>query len=333
MIEPSRFSGSPQDVGFARAQVLAALPMPAVTADELAFAKDCKNVASDLNPDLIRVYDGFLEGGGWDADRFLVYFFARRQGLLRGCTNFAVLPEACAGDETLVGRNYDWAYSDLAFCEARSIEMAGSFPFVSYTHHWIGHPDCLNSQGLFVAISSLPRSEAKQPGIQWNLLVDAIAMTCSSVDEAVDLLTTWPHLRSITYLVADRKSAAAVEATDSDTVVREPVDGVVAATNHVYGRSDESDRTRHSVARYDRARERLLGNAPDIDRIDVVDVLKDPVCTIREGRRFLHPLDHVPLAAMENWGTIWSTFCRPGQKQIEIAQGHPQDVPYIAIDW
>ena len=307
--------------------------MQAVSHDEIEFAKACQDRVAELNPLLIRLYEGYLAEGGWDPDPFLVYFFARKQGLLRGCTNFAVVPEASSDGETIAGRNYDWAYSDLAFCEARVIELEGALPFVSYTHHWVGHPDCLNDAGLFIAISSLPRMDVGRPGIQWNLLVDTMAMTCATVAEAIDLLTNVVHLRAMTYLLADRTTAAAVEASDSGTVIRYPDDGIVVATNHVVGKLDDSDRTRHSVARYDTAFHQLSRKAPGITRGDVETVLKDPVCTIRDGKRFLHPLDHVPLSALENWGTIWSTVCRPGRGRLDIAAGHPQDVPFQTVDW
>lgn len=307
--------------------------MPEVAPEEIRLAEGCREAAADLNPALIELYEGFLKGGGWDPDQFLVYFFARRQGLLRGCTNFAVLPEASASGETLVGRNYDWAYSDLSYCEARAIKVSGALSFVSYTHHWIGHPDCLNEAGVFIAISSLPAVEATQPGIQWNLLVDTIAMTCRSVKEGVDLLTGVSHLRSMTYLLADGSDAAAVEASSAGTTVRRPVGGIAIATNHVVGALDGTDRTRHSIARYDRAEGTLKGKAPNVQETDVIRVLRDPVCTIRDGRRFLHELDHVPLAALENWGTIWSTVCRPAKREIKIAAGHPDDVPYVPVAW
>lgn len=307
--------------------------MPEVSQAERDFAVACRDAAGDLNPGLIELYEGFASEGNWDPDQFLVYFFARRQGLLRGCTNFAVLPDASASGSTLVGRNYDWAYSDLAYCEARVIEIEDALPFVSYTHHWAGHPDCLNAAGLFIAISSLPKREAVEPGVQWNLLVDAMGMSCATVEEAVDLLTRVRHLRAITYLLADPTTAAAVEGGPYGTTVRRPDGGLVVATNHVVGDHDTSDRTRHSMARYGRAIELLAATSPDITEREVVSVLKDPVCTIREGKRYLHPLDHVPLSALENWGTIWSTICRPADRAIKVAQGHPQDVPYDDIKW
>ncbi len=92
-------------------------------------------------------------------------------------------------------------------------------PFVPYTHHWIGHPDCPNAAGVFVSISSLPRGEAVDLGVQWKLLVGAIASACTSAAEAVDLLIGMSHPRSMTYLIADRVSACAVEATPRGTVV------------------------------------------------------------------------------------------------------------------
>ncbi len=333
VIDPLRYSGSPREVGSALAKALGRLPMPAVQSTDIGFARACRDAAIELNPVLSSLYEGFLAGGGWDPDQFLAYFFARRQGMLRGCTNFAATGEVTSDGDTLVGRNYDWAYSDLPYCEARAIDIQDALSFVSYTHHWIGHPDCLNEAGLFVAISSLPAAEASHPGIQWNLLVDAIAMSCRSVEEAVVLLEKANHLRSITYLLADDSDAAAVEATCDRVTVRPAVGGIAIATNHAVGFPDGSDRARHSIARYDRAESRLRSMSPSIDELDVIDLLRDPVCTIRDGKRFLHELDHVPLAALEDWGTIWSTVCRPSQAELMIARGHPNDAPYEPVRW
>ena len=333
MIEPVSFAGEPHAVGKARAEALISLPMPHVSTEDVAIARACRDLVGELNPALIDLHDGLLEGGGWAPETFLVYFFARRQGLLRGCTNLAVLPGYTVDGKTRVGRNYDWAYSDLPYCEARAVSLTGARPFVSYTHHWVGHPDCLNASGLFVAISSLPAEEAPKPGVQWNLFVDSIAMTCDTVGQAVALLTAYPHLRAITYLLADATSAAAVEATPSGVRVRQPENGVVVATNHKFGANDESDRTRHSVARFNRATERLTKQQELAGDQDIVGVLRDPVCTIRDGKRLLHELDHVPLAALKDWGTIWSTIARPADRYMEIAQGHPDDAPYTVVNW
>jgi hypothetical protein len=119
-----------------RAARLDRLPMPEVSSSDVVLAEACRDSAAQIFPSIVEMFEGFLEGGGWDPDRFLVYFFARRQGLLRGCTNFAALPEVTRSGETLVGRNYDWAYSDVPYCEARSIAVEGDLSFVSYPHHW-----------------------------------------------------------------------------------------------------------------------------------------------------------------------------------------------------
>lgn len=333
MIRLIRFAGSPREIGLERARRLDRLPLPDVDDGDLRFAEACRDAACTLNPDLDELYQGFRDGGGWQERRFLFYFFARRQGLLRGCTNFAVCPASTADGETLVGRNYDWAYSDLPYCEARAVDTEGRLAFVSYTHHWVGHPDCLNEAGLFVAISSLPAEPPQGPGVQWNLLVDTVATRCATVEEAVSTLTGVTHLRSITYLLADPRTAAAVEATPRGVTVRAQEKGIVIATNHALGHRDGTDRTRHSLARYGRAHDRLSEAAPNVTAEDAIGVLRDPVCTIREGKRFLHELDHVPLAAEENWGTIWSTVCRPASKDMRVAPGHPDDEPYAPVAW
>jgi hypothetical protein len=333
VIEPLFYGGTARNTSARRAKRLTSLPIPVPGPGDLKFAEACRQEAMQVFPQVGEMFEGFLEGGDWDEDAFSFYFFARKQGLLRGCTNFAVLPSATLDRETLVGRNYDWAYSDLPYCESRVIAVDDALKFVSYTHHWIGHPDCLNEAGLFIAISSLPAIETCEPGVQWNILVDAMASSCRTVSEAVALLSGVRHLRAITYLIADADDAAAVEASPKGVHVRTPKDCIVIATNHVVGESDGSDRSLHSTARYERADDRLSVKVPGIAESDITSVLKDPVCTIRDGKRFLHPLDHVPLAAAENWGTIWSTVCRPARGEIKVAEGHPEDAHYVPIKW
>ena len=101
MVEPVFFVGSARRTSVERAQRLTSLPMPVPDASDLSFAEACRDAALEVFPQAGEMYEGFLEGGGWEPNAFFTYFFARKQGLLRGCTNFAVLPSATADGEAI----------------------------------------------------------------------------------------------------------------------------------------------------------------------------------------------------------------------------------------
>ena len=153
-----------------------------------------------------------LAGSELDADRFASYYFGRTAPLAGGCTMMAATPESTASGTTLVGRNYDGAYADRRWCEARLIAPDGEPARVGYTHHWGGLCDAMNDSGLAVCIASLPPVGTHQPGMQWHLVVDLVATRCRTAHEAVETIAAVPHLRSIAYMVADATNAFLVEA-------------------------------------------------------------------------------------------------------------------------
>ena len=209
MLRTQVYSGTAYEIGAARGRMLKGLPVPKVTAAEVAFARLCAGVTKEVFPPALDTFRGMADASGLGGDDFLAYYFARREGVLRGCTMFAVVPPVTRDGGVIVGRNYDWVYSDLKWCEARGIRQAGAFLTLGYTHHWAGLPDALNEEGLFVAIASLPKRPPERPGLQWNLIVDAMMATCRAVREAEALLTSVSHLPPMSYLLAHPSPAPA----------------------------------------------------------------------------------------------------------------------------
>ncbi len=324
------FSGSYYEIGFRRGRELDDLPMPEVNARDVAFALACRGCVGDLFPPLLDTFEGMLAGGGFDRDRFTVYFFARKHGLLRGCTAFAALPEITRDGAVIVGRNYDWGYSDLRWCELHYRHPDGSWPILSFTHHWAGHPDCLNREGLCVLISSLPAQDPEEPGVQWNLVVDSIAATCCRTGEARRILESVYHLRSMAYLVVDATGDAIVaEAVPGSVRIRHPRSGSIIATNHALGNEDGSVRTHRSKARYDRVGEVVRARAGGVMESLAQDILSDHcagICCGPHGARAPGPEDG-------GFGTLWSPVCRPDRLRLLIAEGHPCEVVYERVSF
>ncbi len=105
VIQPIHHAGSAYEKSRARAEALGVLPIPEVTNEDVRFARPCRAAAQIVFPKDSEILEGFLGGGHWNLGVFLAYFFARKQGILRGCTNFAVLPDATKDGHTVVGRN------------------------------------------------------------------------------------------------------------------------------------------------------------------------------------------------------------------------------------
>ena len=331
MLRTRVYSGTAYEVGLARGEALKALPTPHAAPEEVGFARACVEVVGAVFPSALGVFRGIVDASGLVGDDFLAYYFARQEGVLRGCTMFAVTPPALMGDGILVGRNYDWVYSDLKWCEARGIRQDGALPVVGYTHHWAGLPDALNGAGLFAAIASLPRLPRGRPGLQWNIAVDAVMATCRTVREAAEFLTFVVHLRAMSYLLADAAGdAAVVEAGPGGTTVRRANEGLVVATNHEVSGTEAPERRRRSMGRYARVEAALRGYPGGVDEGVVRTVLSDHEGHVCAG---FHAGHAEPFHRGEGWGTIWSSICRPDRHSLCVAPGHPCETDYQEVDF
>jgi predicted choloylglycine hydrolase len=341
------FTGSHFERGLQRGELLresfVAPPVPGVTAE---FVQACFDLTARVYPPVIEEFEGIVRGGGFGRDAMMAYYFGRLESQLGGCTMVAVAQQRrSSGLGPLVGRNYDWAISDLRWCALHRLEPPDAPRRIGYTHHWAGYPDCLNERGLYVAIASLPPVPVRAPGIQWSVLVDMISETCVSADEGAELCARVRHLRSISYLLADGDGGmCAVEATPEEVRCRMPREGVLVVTNapqrgrlagkwepeppggvpHPDIELDSPGRHARGIARSDRRQRRaeeLLDAAGDgISREGLAALLADhaaPTCICPESR---------PDGG--RWGTIWSGLCEPAAGEFLIAPGPPCSHPY-----
>jgi predicted choloylglycine hydrolase len=322
MLRTKVFHGTHYDIGFQRGQEIVNFPLPQSTDEEVRFAERCMEVARSIYPPILEEFEGLLEGSQLDRNNFTAYFFGRKEGILRGCTSFAILPPRAT--IPIVGRNYDWAYADRKWCEARWIKPTTGFATVSYTHHWAGSPDALNEHGLFVAMNSLPKVEAKHPGLQWNAVMKTMMETCRNAGDARRFLIEIPHLRSMTYLIADAQGKAiAVEATPEGVNIREPAGGYLIATNHRVGGKDDRPK---SQLRYRRVEELLNNTYERIDEENVKTILRDHTGNICSGGHRKNGEENT------GWGTIWSLIALPSERRLMIAPGHPCETPYHPVE-
>ncbi|MHC5034573.1 MAG: C45 family autoproteolytic acyltransferase/hydrolase [Planctomycetota bacterium] len=305
------------------------------------FIERCRAAAQELYPPALEEFEGLVRGGGFERDPLAAYYFARLESRLGGCTMFAVAP-ACrdAGRGPIVGRNYDWAVSDLSWCELHRYYPDQGLRRIGYTHHWAGCPDALNERGLYLAIASLPPEPVRRPGVQWSILAEMVSESCTSVAQAVDVCARAVHLRPMSYLLADASGdAAVVEATPRRVSVRRPEEGLIVAANAARGGEvlampvqggdtrvlpepvgpprgpDDGQADSRSARRIQRALELLREQSPGISDAHIRRILADheaPICT---GDH--EDADGAP------WGTIWSGICAPAEGTFAIAPGLP----------
>ena len=326
------FKGTYYEIGQQRAKYLRAFKPPPSTPQDVVFARECWKVVEATYPAILDEFRGLQDAGDFNEEDFFAYFFARKEGLIGGCTAFAVLPSIAQEECTIIGRNYDWIYSDHTWCELRLICPTGTYPTLSYTHHWAGSPDVLNSKGLFVTMSSLPRTEARRPGLQWNLVIDIMMATCRDVRQATAFMTEVVHLRSMNYLIADAQGdAAVVQALPEAVTVRKPKRGYLIATNHSVDEDEcpVEPASQRSKMRYQWAKKMIEACMPRVRQADVERLLQDHQSSICNG---VHGAYTSPTERGDQWGTIWSLIAQPFERVLSIALGHPCQTPYERVD-
>ena len=336
------FSGDGFERGLQRGRRLReSLAVPAVEGATPQFVQACFEAAAEAFPPVVREFEGIVRGGGFDREAMMRYYFARVESQLGGCTMFALDAERRAtGDGPIVGRNYDWAVSDLRWCELQRFLPEPGPRRIGYTHHWAGCADLLTENGLYIAIASLPPADVRAPGLQWNIVVDMMAERCSTVAEALDACAAVRHLRPMSYLLADAAGGIGlVEATPDGVRSGPGAAGIVVAANAPQGgrlvrdwtlekppyllrapirlappnyRDDAVERARRRI---ERAHALLEDAASRLSTDDVKSVLSDHEAPICAGDH-AHP-DGTP------WGTIWSGICTPTEGRFRIAPGLP----------
>ena len=339
------FEGTPYQRGLQRGKRLGeTLRVPTLPEIPNDFVRACRNLVESHYPEALRECEGLIEGGGFNRQRMMAYYFARLESGVGGCTMLAADASRVAHNGSLVGRNYDWDVADLRWCELHRYDTPHGKRRIGYTHHWAGCADILNDAGLYAAIASLPPVPTQAPGMQWNIALDMVSEKCSTVDQAAERLSAVRHLRPMSYLLADASGRVAVaECTPQTTHVRVHEDGVVIAANTPQGgrrtadwRTEEPDVTlpeptgqkpedfgsgaeEKSRRRIERTRELLSGiDGVDVERVK--RILRDHVAPICRGNH--DSADGAP------FGTIWSGICRPDAREFSIAPGLPCRTEY-----
>ncbi len=237
------------------------------------------------------------------------------------CTVFAAGKGHTQNRNVVLARNYDKHYRHSGKYLRFKTVPKNALASIANTDIMVGREDGMNQAGLAIAGSEVPSKNVK-PGIIHTLLIRGVLDRCSTVDEAVELLTKAKHARAMNYVIADRSGKFAyLEATSGATNAKVMKEGFVVATNHFQNRSmmdfeDVSQRQSDTFTRSKRVQSLIAGKKSLLDHNLALKFLsdhKENVCGHIESVGF---------------NTVWSTVFSPADGIITTSDGHPCNSPY-----
>lgn len=224
-----------------------------------------RQIAAKIPEKHMEQIKALADSAGVDPDGLLVANLAPDLFAAMACSCLAVSGEG----SVLFARNLDWHGGDaLAELGLVVVESGDGLRFASVT--WpglVGVATGINEKGLAAAdLVVLGRSARIQPGVPVFFALRTLLETCASVEEAAERLKKIQRTVLQNYMLADPKTAAALE-TGPQRFRRRDLDaGFVAVANHF-------DPDKHPKGRY-----KKLINAGKKGGLGVADlkrVLKD----------------------------------------------------------
>ena len=276
-----------------------------------------------LIPELFAEMRGLAEAGGYETES--VYFYSLCIGIVPSCTVVATSGQHTASGRPVFGRNYDSGLESAEFTLYRT------YPTGAYCHIGcaydllIGREDGINEKGLAIAVTGVQGKTTARPGLWDHIPVRAVLDRCSTVEEAVGLLESLPHLWTKNFLIADSTGGLAiVEAAQARVEIRRMPDGFAAITNHFVSPQmkhlcnmeqvpgNSADRLRNATSWFETRR------AADEHPIDC-NALKMLLSSTQSGVR--SEVD-------ATFQTVWSWVAELGYRQFDLCDRLPEVAGY-----
>lgn len=279
-------AGHPESIGRRHAAYLVPVAAPFRRwpwETDHSFLRACGRIVADVAPWLWPELAVYAEMVGLRPEQGL---FVRAGALNHGCS--AVAWRAPDG-HVLVGRTYDF------YTKMRTRHLLLTQPHQGWAHIGMngglvgGRYDGVNEHGVFVGLHKVMtrHPERVPPGVPYHLIPRIALQSCTSAEEAADLIERLPHLASFNYSIADRSGAFfALECYPGRPVHRREGRGVLAVTNHYTDPSLVELQGRRPVDGSYRRKQRLeaVGGAGDPWELTLAAVSDHPsgVCSHRE---------------------------------------------------
>ncbi|QFT58126.1 Acyl-coenzyme A:6-aminopenicillanic acid acyl-transferase [Sulfitobacter sp. THAF37] len=254
---------------------------------------ECRRALADHMPELLPLYDDLcaLAGGGDNAARFLSFY--NPPPYLSGCSQ-----AIWAGKEPVMVRNYD--YNPNAFDQlVLRTNWQGRRVMGTSDGLW-GLVDGVNDAGLAISLTFGGRRIVGQ-GFGVPLILRYVLQTCTTTDEATDVLARVPTHMSYNVTVLDRKRkyATAMMGPDRDTLITH----AAVATNH----QENVEWVSHARFTATVERERFL--------LQRLRLHKDP------EEKFINAFLKPPLystAFTAGFGTLYTAVYRARKREMEL---------------
>lgn len=230
------------------------------------------------------------------------------------CSQFAILPDHTENGTTLCARSYEWSTEDEMTLQ--TIRIPGKAAHTGFSVCSAGRFDGLNEYGLWVSMTAgnpgpnLPST----PGFRFWALIRTILDRCHTVEEAIEITSSFPLAFHLILLVAEKTGKAAlIEKSPDQQIVRRIETGFIHSTNHYtlagmhrYNREIFD----HSQKRYD-----FIKTALGKEKQSPETVRKILASSFPEGLSCHY--------FTEGLGTLWSMYADLTDGTLQVCFGPP----------
>lgn len=223
---------------------------------------------------------------------------------------------------TIFGRNYDYLYQHRNRCQSLLVNANHKFVFTGQADVFIGKMDGMNEKGLAVGMNFV-NSHERSPGVSFSLIVRYLLEHCTTVTEAVNVLTKVTTCSTNNYLLADAMGdMAVVEVTPAHRFVRKPKDGqpFIYSTNHFI--SEQMQNHDAGGVEWSKSRERARGLEQRLQN--------ETALTIEKAQAILSNQECFVCMDLpqEQFGTLWSVVANTQSLEVNRCDGKPQHTNY-----
>lgn len=195
---------------------------------QIEFGQKCIPIYEQFLPDIMQEVKGLAKGINQKYEAvayWLVNLYCNKEDY--GCTVFAVK----SNDTVYFARNMDMFPEYKKTSESVLYRVDGKYTFLAHSTAMISVEDGINEHGLCAALTFL-LSKKINPGINGGFIIRKVLEECKTVDEAVQLVQTFPISSSHNLVFSDKTGKMAViECTSTNRNVRYD-DCFIIATNH-----------------------------------------------------------------------------------------------------
>jgi predicted choloylglycine hydrolase len=296
--------------------------LPKLSGEQARYTELLVRTVEGRIPDLVQEMHGIAEGGGYEERS--VQFHSLAIGIVPSCTVIAVSGAQTATGRALFGRNYDSHPESSSFTLYRTYPVNGLAHIGCCYDMLVGREDGLNEAGLAIAVAGVQGHYTSRPGVWDHIPVRAVLEQCRTVDEAVPVIKSLPHVWTKNFLVADAGGAiAAVEAGQEGVATVRLGRGFGAIANHFVTQEmraycDEEKIPANSIQRLETARRWFEARPQQAGGVKQGEL-----------KQLLSSTDHGVRSELgPKFTTVWSWVAELGERRIELCDRLPEPDAY-----